>query len=158
MLNICIRRGGAIWSLQTEDYMLLRGNESLTYRHIHLSVLYRVTKRSDRSGPQVTKCSNTTPLCLNQNLKGQVEKSGLQLKWLSKYGTSVKESEHRRSFLQPGQDTAGFNKAQTFKTLLKAVDRTGIILPLYKTAFPNSQFYQTHNPPQTGPAGDSDPC
>ena len=59
---------------------------------------------------------------------------------MSKYGTSVKVSELRRSFLQPGQDTAGFDKAQTFNTLLKAVDRTGIILPLHKTAFPNNQF------------------
>lgn len=70
----------------------------------------------------------------------------------------MKEAELGTSFLQPGQDTAGFDKTQTFNTLLKAVERTGIILPLSKTAFPNSQFYQTHNPPQTGPAGDSGPC
>lgn len=119
----------------------------LHWWHTHLSV---------RSGSQVIKCSNTTPLCLNQNSKGLERNLGLQFKQQSKYSTSGKVSE-LRSLPEPGQNTAGFDKAPTFNSLLRTVDRTGIILPLSKTAFPNSQFYQPQSPLQISPAGDSGP-
>jgi len=43
------------------------------------------------------------------------EIQGCQLKQLSKSGTSVKESELRSSFLQPGQDTAAFWQGADFQ-------------------------------------------